>query len=527
MSFHKDRSRGDQISWGARASIAALPLLALLPLPAHATLITSGNVSPGNLATSPTTTSQIFAGFSGAGSIEVNASTSGNGVTAVTGNFAGSISAVIGYDAGGNGTLSVIGDGTAGSASFTASRSLQIGVSGGTGNLTVQSGGLVQSIGAGDGITFGNTGSSGSGTVTGAGSILSSGGRINVGGFDSSTGSLTIVGGGLVQNTGNGDFLGPPDMAIGSGEGSSGIVTVDGAGSKLVTYGLLVGHLVNSTASLTIQNGGFASAELTGAGQGNGLTIGNNNGTANVTVTGAGSTLQIEAIGSGFLAGKEALIGGFAEGSLLVEQGGTVDATGAGILVGGGLNNTQTATGTLTVRDGGSVTADTVRVQKGGVLNGAGGTINGNVVLAGGTLAPGNSPGTMVVDGDLELLDGILQIEIGALASDSFVVSGLVTFGADLIIELVFLDQPAPGVEVDIASFFTGNAVLDFDQFDLETQLAVTGLGKGETATVRLGEDIVMVGNPAGSEVPAPASLALLAGALAGFGLLRRRATAA
>src|SRR5690606_10705851 len=151
------------------------------------TLITSGNVSPGNLATSPTTTSQIFAGFSGAGSIEVNASTSGNGVTAVTGN-AGSISAVIGYDAGGNGTRSVIGDGTAGSASFTASRSLQTGVSGGTGNLTVQSGGLVQSIGAGDGITFGNTGSSGSGAVTGAGWVLSSGGRINVGGFDSSTG---------------------------------------------------------------------------------------------------------------------------------------------------------------------------------------------------------------------------------------------------------------------------------------------------------------------------------------------------
>ncbi len=63
-----------------------------------------------------------------------------------------------------------------------------------------------------------------------------------------------------------------------------------------------------------------------------------------------------------------------------------------------------------------------------GLLNGNG-TITGNVVLNGGTIAPGNSPGTMTVDGDLTLNSGFLELEIATGSEDHFDVSGNVFLG--------------------------------------------------------------------------------------------------
>ncbi len=46
-----------------------------------------------------------------------------------------------------------------------------------------------------------------------------------------------------------------------------------------------------------------------------------------------------------------------------------------------------------------------------GKLQGDGGTINGNVVHKGGTVHPGDSPGTLTIMGDYEQTDGVMDVE--------------------------------------------------------------------------------------------------------------------
>ena len=143
-----------------------------------------------------------------------------------------------------------------------------------TGMLTIQNGGTVSSGGGGDIGAF--SGSTGAVTVTGAGSSWttnSTGLGVGLGG----TGTLTIQNGGTVSSNGN-------TATIGLNFGSTGNVTVTGAGSSLTTNSHLldIGH--GGTGTLTIQNGGTVSS-----GGGN---IGFNSGsTGTVTVAGAGSSL--------------------------------------------------------------------------------------------------------------------------------------------------------------------------------------------------------------------------------------------
>lgn len=101
----------------------------------------------------------------------------------------------------------------------------------------------------------GNAGSSGAVTVDGIGSSWQLAGpsaSLDVGA--SGEGSLTITNGGEVLNADS--FL---STSIGANAGSSGTVTVDGAGSKLtnINAGIFVGNSGNGT--LNILNGGSAS----------------------------------------------------------------------------------------------------------------------------------------------------------------------------------------------------------------------------------------------------------------------------
>ncbi|MDI3564192.1 hypothetical protein [Bradyrhizobium sp. Arg816] len=180
-------------------------------------------------------------------------------------------------------------------AAGAQARSVFVGISG-TGKLTIRNGGTMSNAGFGYfGYGFGATGTV---TVDGAGSALTNSSDLYVGYFGA--GTLTIRNGGTVS-TANIGYLGFV-------AGSTGTVTVDGAGSAWTSSStLVVGY--SGTGTLTIQNGGKAS----NVGH---AFLGNNAGsTGTLTVDGAGSSWT----NSGVL-----VVGESGTGTLTIANGGAV-----------------------------------------------------------------------------------------------------------------------------------------------------------------------------------------------------------
>jgi T5SS/PEP-CTERM-associated repeat protein len=154
----------------------------------------------------------------------------------------------IGNLPGSSGTVMVTGPGS----NWSNAGSVVVGGLG-TGNLTIQDGGVVNSGGGGSvGLAAGSTGTV---MVTGAGSIwnnISFGlNGLNIGSFG--TGSLVVANGGMVTNiTGSA-------ANIGQGAGSHGTATVTGAGSSWINIPAVnIGNL--GTGTLTIAEGGVVAA---------------------------------------------------------------------------------------------------------------------------------------------------------------------------------------------------------------------------------------------------------------------------
>ena len=215
---------------------------------------------------------------------------------------------------------------------------------------------------------------------------------------------------------------------------------------------------------------------------------------------------------------KKSTSAGFAAGTLLVDQSASVNAAGANVHVSGGVNGTQTsAPGTLTVKNGASLTANTVTVYQNGTLNGNG-TITGNVVLSGGTIAPGNSPGTETIAGNLSLLTGVLDLEIASdTLADHLNVSGTVFIGQNVVFNLIFEYAPSFNHIFSLESFFTPGGGLTFDPgFNLASHLTTQGLPGGSSIVVTADDQRTTV-TTAAAGVPEPASIAILLAGLGGL----------
>jgi hypothetical protein len=131
-------------------------------------------------------------------------------------------------------------------------------------------------------------------------------------------------------------------------------------------------------------------------------------------------------------------------------------------LSGGGtvaINNTQNSDG------GGGIAVGS------SVLTG-GGTVGGDLANEnGGTVAPGNSPGTLAVDGDYtQGAAGTLAIEIAETAFDRLVVNGQANLAGTLDVTLLDGFAPSNGATFDILDFSSVSG--DFDTLNLPTDFS-------------------------------------------------------
>jgi len=283
----------------------------------------------------------------------------------------------------GTGTVTVTGEGS--TLSIWGDDSLYVGYYG-TGMLDVNDGGYVESDMAGIGAMPGSTGTA---TIDGSGSAWDNDGSMYVGGYG--RGTLTISDGAQVS-IGETLFIGGFETFgydfptfLDEEPNGTGIVTVTGEGSLLQVSGLdtlYVGYLGNGT--LDINDGGQVTADY-------------------------------------------AYIG-FAEGSQGTVRISDADSLWevAEILFVGGGSDSAGGIGSLTVGAGATASVgSSLFVWESGTIGGSG-TIDTPAVINFGTIAPGESVGTLTVTGNVMFdTDSFYEVEIDSNdAADKLVAAG-------------------------------------------------------------------------------------------------------
>jgi autotransporter-associated beta strand protein/T5SS/PEP-CTERM-associated repeat protein len=293
----------------------------------------------------------------------------------------------------------------------------------------------------------------GPGTLT-----ISSGGVLNSQGATEidtiavlGTPSVTVTGAGSTWNVsdqmtvGNGAFGGPgrltisnggtvnatgPFMHIGDAVDGSSLVTVTGAGSTLnVINSLTLGHpCACTTGTLTVADGGVVNSPgFTGIGAGSTLNLG---------VGGLAGSIVAPAITD-----DGRIVANFTDALTLaaaISGAGTLTKTGSGTLT---LSGSSTYTGATTVNGGTlAVTGDIssssgVTVNSGATLKGTG-KVSSVTVNGGGILAPGSSPGTLTSTGSLLMNAGATYlVQVTPTAASTTNISNTATLtGATLAI---------------------------------------------------------------------------------------------
>jgi outer membrane autotransporter protein len=296
---------------------------------------------------------------------------------------------------GGNGTTPPSGSGQGGAGS-----------AGGSGTNYPGSGGAAGTPGGTGGAANGGTGGSGATGGGGGGGGAATGGRNGgnggAGGFGGGGGGGGFWGG-LGSNFGSGG-------AGGYGAGAGGVGN-NGQGGGGAGYGGAV--FVMNGGTLTIKTSGTLSYS------GN-STVSGINGTPvaslgqDIFINGANQTVTMQVdSGSATFAGSTQTT----QGSIAGEGG--ITKTGAGNLI---LTGTNRYTGTTNINAGtlsvnGSL-ASPVSVNNGGTLGGTGTINNAVTVQSGGVFAPGNSIGTITVNGSVNFSSGsTYRVEIDALGN--------------------------------------------------------------------------------------------------------------
>jgi outer membrane autotransporter protein len=233
-------------------------------------------------------------------------------------------------------------------------------------------------------------------TAVTANNNVNLGGNLTMGG----TADLTLTGtvngiGGLIKNGGANLTLNNANNFLGSVTLNAGSLTVGNAlslGSGSLTVG--GSSTLDSSTAVTLGNNVVLNANLAASGA-NPLTLGGD-------ITGAGGLTKVGT--------------------------GTLTLTGANLYTGG----TTVSAGTLSVN--GTLSNAAVTVNNGGTLGGNG-TVGSTTIAAGGVLAPGNSIGTLTVNGNVTFAAGsTYRVEVDAAgANDRINATGTATLNGGTV----------------------------------------------------------------------------------------------
>ena len=396
------------------------------------------------------------------GSATVNVTGSGSLIDAIgsiyDGRGAGG-SGVINVTSGGMITETLDATGGGGIGIGTADTTSGQTASGGSGTLNVNTGGVIDLQGN---LNVGANGTSGT-VVLGTGGIVSATGFIDVGTGSSSTGgtgSVTIGGGAKLITTGP-HSSGNASIAIANQASTTGEITVSGGGSVLDAGGDRISVGSRGNGMLVVENGATASAGSTlypDQGSEAGFSVGAyTTGSGATTVSGAGSTLSID--GAITLAGALTSAGG--TGALTASAGGVVTATGVVLWSGG----TLAADAQSLVQIGATPASGTgVVVEAGSTVSAHGGVISAAVANAGMISNTGalTVSGNVSGPGALDLLAGSTTVISGSLAGQSVAFTGQAMLATTGLAGLVDVTAAQLGDVVDLlgmSAVVTGDTV--------------------------------------------------------------------
>ena len=452
-----------------RSSIATLVLLAVIAIPAHATVTTIGNVDPGVSGTQSdawTLDEALYVGKTNGGMLNITA----GGVVSNTKGY-------IGYKSGSSGEATIVGT----DSQWYNSGNLYVGVVG-SGVLDVKGKGMVSSVASYIGY---HDGSMGQTTITGPSTQWINSGDLNVG-----------VAGDGVMNIKEGALASNSNGRIGYHSSAMGQVTVAGADSWWNNSGrMVVGRSGNGV--LIVEASGVVSNGL-------GIIGRYSSSTGAVTVTGTNSqwnnsaALYVGWYGDGVLELEEGSVVSNASGFIgrYAESTGVVTVTGAdsqwrnsnSLYIGGGTlaagghgilnikdsarvivsNSTKIwSTGTVNL-NGGILDAGTLDLTEGvfDMLDGhlhADGVI-GDLDVHGGVVAPGNSSSMTSISGNyVQRSNATLEIELGE-TSDQLLVDGNASIDGELSVELLGDFTPDHGDQFPVITAGTRDG--EFDAID-------------------------------------------------------------
>jgi T5SS/PEP-CTERM-associated repeat protein len=306
----------------------------------------------------------------------------------------------------------------------------------------------------------------------------------------------------------------------GDGRSAGGSVIVDNSSLSVSSINAFINVGTEGAGSLTARNG--ATVNITGSTGFGFLGVGRNEN--------ASGELNIES------GGQVTVTAGNGDSSAYVGEGagsvGTVIIDGAGSRLNAGNtlgigidfdNSTAGGTGTVRIRNGGEIIANEVHLGSNGFLRGSGSVI-GDVINHGGVIAPGESPGTLNIFGDLTQEEGVLEVEIAGLGAgqfDVFNVDGTVSFLGGSIL-FIFLNDFLPQAN-DIVDFLNADEVLGLSNLTFDYRGAAPGFEFGVAGDGSGGLRFLARNDAEPLEVSEPSTMALFGLGLVGILLFRRK----